>query len=334
MWLEPELKIHAPEIGRAWINSAPLSIRNLRGRVVLVDFWDYTCVNCLRTLPYVREWHKRYEDKRLTIIGVHSPEFSFARGSGLVEKAIRDQALHYPIVLDNEFQIWQSFANRVWPTKYLIDKDGFVRFYQLGEGGYGETEEAIQKLLREINPKLALPPLMELVRATDKPGAHCYPVTPELYMGAGRGRLGNESGFAEDEVKDYKPPRDYVPDLTYLDGPWFASKEFIAACPLEKRPSRILLRYSAAEVNLVMGAAEDSEAIVEIKLDGQLIGEEDAGEDVRHGGHMAEVVVKEPRMYRLVKSSTVSSRVLELSTSNPGLEAYAFTFVSCVGPGH
>jgi thiol-disulfide isomerase/thioredoxin len=332
MWLEPEVKIHAPEIGRAWINSAPLSTRGLRGRVILVDFWDYTCVNCIRTLPYVREWHRRYHDQGLTVIGVHSPEFSFARTSELVEKAIREQGLEYPIVLDNEFQIWQSFANRVWPTKYLIDKDGYVRFYQLGEGSYGETEEAIQKLLREINPKLALPSIMKVVRETDRPGAHCCPVTPELYLGVGRGRLGNESGYGENEVKDYQSPKDHVPDLAYLDGPWFAAKEFVASCPLEERGSRIILRYSAAEVNLVMGAAEDSEAIVEVKLDGKLIGEEDAGEDVRREGHMAAAVVKGPRMYRLVKSSTVESRVLELSTSNRGLEVYAFTFVSCVEP--
>lgn len=332
MWLEPEVKIHAPEVGRAWINSAPLSTRDLRGRVILVDFWDYTCVNCIRTLPYVREWHRRYQDKGLTVIGVHSPEFSFARTSGLVERAIRDHGLEYPIVMDNEFQIWQSFANRVWPTKYLIDKDGYVRFYQLGEGGYGETEEAIQKLLREINPKLVLPPPMQAVREADKPGAHCAPVTPELYMGAARGRLGNESGYAENEVKDYQPPKDYVPDLAYLDGPWFASKEFIAACPLEGRASRVILRYSAAEVNMVMGAAEEREAIVEIKLDGRLMDDREAGEDIRREGNMAAIVVKEPRMYRLVKSDTVKTRVLELSTFNPGLEAYALTFVSCVEP--
>jgi thiol-disulfide isomerase/thioredoxin len=297
-----------------------------------VDFWDYTCVNCIRTLPYLREWHKKYHDKGLTIIGVHSPEFSFARTAGLVEKAIRDHGLDYPIVMDNEFQIWQSFANRSWPTKYLIDKDGYVRFYHLGEGGYGETEEAIQKLLKEINPGIVLPPPIAALRESDRPGAKCYPVTPELYLGVARGRLGNESGYAENEVKDYHSSKDFVPDLAYLDGPWFASKEFVASCPLEGRASRILLQYSGAEVNLVMGAAEVGEALMEIRLDGKLMEEKDTGSDVRRQGNITAVVVREPRMYRLVKSATVESRILQLSTFNPGLEAYAFTFVSCVEP--
>jgi thiol-disulfide isomerase/thioredoxin len=330
MWLEHEIKIHAPEIGRAWINSSPLSTRDLRGRAILVDFWDYTCVNCICTLPYMKEWHRRYSDKGLTVIGVHAPEFSFARTVGLVENAIKSHDLTYPIVLDNEFQIWQSFANRCWPAKYLIDKDGYVRFYHFGEGGYGETEEAIQTLLREINPALVLSPPMEPLRESDRPGARCYTVTPELYLGTGRGNLGNGSGFAENEVKDYQAPGELVPDLAYLDGPWFASKEFIAACPLEKRSSRILLRYTAAEINLVMNPPEGSEATVGIKLDGRPVAVEDAGADIVRKADTSVVVVREPRMHRLIKMNKVSSRLLELTTSDPGLEAYAFTFVSCV----
>lgn len=329
MWLEPEIKIHAPEIGRAWINSPPLSMRGLRGQVVLVDFWDYTCGNCLRTLPYVKEWHRRYLDKGLTIIGVHAPEFNFARTAEHVERAIRKYGLEYPIVLDNEFQIWQSFTNRCWPAKYLIDKEGYVRYYHFGEGGYGETEDAIQKLLREINPQVILPAPMEPVRKTDEPGTRCYPVTPELYLGSARGRLGNESGYAENDVKDYQAAADYLPDLAYLDGPWFASKEFIAACPLDGRPSRLLIRYTAAEVNLVMSAQEAGLGVVRIQLDGQPVVAEEAGEDVRHDREGTVISVPEPRMYRLVKNNKVGSRLLELSTSTRGFEAYAFTFVSC-----
>jgi len=236
MWLEPELKIHAPEIGLAWYNTAPLAMRELSGRVVLVDFWDYTCSNCLHMLPYVKEWHRRYRDKGLTVIGVHSPEFSFARTAERVEQAIREQGLQYPVVLDNEFQIWQSFANRCWPTKYLIDNDGYVRYYHLGEGGYAETEVAIQTLLHEIDPALALPPAVAPLRNMDQPGERCYPVTPELYLGAARGRLGNKGGYAENEVKDYPAGVDGQPDLAYLEGPWFASKEFIAGVPAGRSP--------------------------------------------------------------------------------------------------
>lgn len=330
MWLEPELKIHAPEIGRAWYNTAPLAMRELRGRVVLVDFWDYTCSNCLRTLPYIKEWHRRYHDKGLTVIGVHSPEFSFARTAEHVEQAIRQQGLEYPIVLDNEFQIWQSFANRCWPTKYLIDQGGYVRYYHMGEGGYEETEAAIHALLHEVDPALELPRVAEPVRGTDHPGARCYPVTPELYLGAARGRLGNKDGYAENKVKDYGATSGCQPDLAYLEGPWFASKEFIASCPLDNNPSRLRVRCTAAEINLVMSAEEIGGALAEIRIDGAPVQAGDAGEDIQSSGGKSTVAVREPRMYRLLKSGRADSRLVEISTMSPGIEAYAFTFVSCV----
>jgi thiol-disulfide isomerase/thioredoxin len=330
MWLEPQLKIHAPEIGRAWYNTPPLSLRELRGRVVLVDFWDYTCVNCLRTLPYLKEWHRRYGSMGLTVVGVHSPEFSFARTAEYVERAIREHALEYPVVLDNEFQIWQSFANKCWPAKYLIDKDGYVRYYHFGEGGYAETEVAIHTLLREINPGLALLPPMAPLRGSDADGARCRPVTPELYLGSGRGRLGNKPGYAENHVQDYQFEGEAIPDHAYLDGPWVACKEFIAACPLDKRPSRLRVRYTAAEVNLVMTAGEAGEVQAEITLDGRPVPPENSGEDTHRHETGTFVTVREPRMYRLIKNGSVGSGVLELSASSPGLEAYAFTFVSCV----
>lgn len=329
MWLEPEMKIHAPEIGRAWYNTAPLAMRDLRGRVVLVDFWDYTCSNCLRTLPYLKEWHRRYRDKGLTVIGVHSPEFSFARTAEHVERAIQQQGMEYPVVLDSEFQIWQSFANRCWPTKYLIGQKGYVRYYHLGEGGYSETENAIQTLLHEIDPALALPPVVEPLRDTDRPGARCYPVTPELYLGAARGRLGNKGGYAENEVKDYQQSGGFSPDVAWLEGPWFSSKEFIASCPLEDRPSWLRVRCTAAEVNLVMSAEEAGGVAAELRINGAPLRAEEIGEDVQSSGGRSTIAVREPRMYRLLKSSSAESRLIELSTLSPGLEAYAFTFVSC-----
>ncbi len=160
-------KVRAPEIGRVWLNSTPLSFRQLRGRAVLVDFWDYTCVNCIRTLPYVQAWHERYRDKGLTVIGVHTPEFMFAQYESNVERGIREFGLTYPIVIDSNREIWKAFANRYWPTKYLLDKDGYLRFGHFGEGGYGECEQVIQELLREIDPRLDLPPLMEPFREED-----------------------------------------------------------------------------------------------------------------------------------------------------------------------
>ncbi|MGH9328305.1 MAG: redoxin domain-containing protein [Terriglobia bacterium] len=330
MWLDVLEKIHAPEVGRHWINSPSLTLTELRGRVVLVDFWDYTCVNCIRTLPYVKRWDHRYRPAGLTVIGVHAPEFHFARACRHVERAVKEMELEYPVVLDNDYQIWQAYSNRCWPAKYLIDGDGYVRYYHFGEGAYRETEEAIQKLLREINPEAKLPPLMEPIRSEDKPGARCLPVTPELYLGFTRGRLGNESGYAKNEVKIYTIDSNDTPDLPYLGGPWFAGPEGITACPLEEQPSRLSLSFRAAEVNLVMAPPETGAGAIDVRLNGKPMPEQLAGEDVTWAGGRASMRVEEPRMYRLLKTVRVESRLLELETFTPGLEAYAFTFVSCV----
>jgi len=168
MRLDPKT-VHAPEIGPAWLNSPPLLLRNLRGRVVLLDFWDFTCVNCIRTLPYVREWHRRYEPLGLTTIGVHSPEFYFGQSPEILEQALAEFDIAYPVMLDNDYAIWKQFANKYWPSKYLIDPDGYIRYFHAGEGAYQETELAIQELLRERDPRVTLPRPMELLRPLTPP---------------------------------------------------------------------------------------------------------------------------------------------------------------------
>jgi len=178
-------------------------MRQLRGRVVLIDFWDYTCLNCIRTLPYIKEWHARYADKGLTVIGVHSPEFLFARYESNVERGIEEFGLTYPVVVDSNMELWQAFANRYWPSKYLIDANGYLRYAHFGEGAYRETEENIQELLREIHPDLTLPKLLDPLRDTDRQGAVCYQPSPELYLGHRRGRIGNAGEFIEDQPADY-----------------------------------------------------------------------------------------------------------------------------------
>ncbi|MGH9359502.1 MAG: redoxin domain-containing protein [Terriglobia bacterium] len=330
MWLDASEKVHAPEIEGQWIGSGKVTLRGMRGRVTLVDFWDYTCVNCLRTLPYLKEWDRRYRDLGLTVIGVHSPEFHFARGAEHVGRAVRELDIEYPVVLDNEFQTWHAYANRCWPAKYLVDCKGYVRYYQLGEGFYEETEDAIRKLLLEVNPKVSLPPFMEPVRETDMLGARCVPVTPELYLGFERGRLGNEAGYVINAVSDYRAGSGYASDMAYLDGPWFSGRESITACPLDGRPSRLLASCRAAEINLVMSALESGEAALNIAMDAKPVPRSEAGEDVSWVDGRSVICVSEPRMYRLIKSAKVQPRLVELSTSAPGLEAFAFTFVSCV----
>jgi len=334
-------KIHAPEIGQVWLNSPPLTMRGLRGRVVLVDFWDYTCVNCIRTLPYVVEWHRRYADKGLVVIGVHTPEFNFARTSDFVEAAIARLGIEHPVVLDSNYQVWHAFANRCWPAKYLIDKDGYVRFFHFGEGDYQATEQAIQTLLREVNPALKFPTPMEPIRDTDHPGAVCYPTTPELYLGHQRGRIGNPDGFqypSEGRVGHYTLPNRLDADAFYLSGPWQSGPESVRAeSGPETEPAALLVYYTAKEVNLVMapnGAPlthpGQAAQTVELLHNGKPLNPEDAGEDVRYTPEGRSVLsVDLPRMYNLVRNRAFSQRLLQLLTRQAGLECFAFTFVSC-----
>ncbi len=217
----------APELdGGQWIQHGPVSLKALRDKaVVLIDFWDYTCVNCIRTLPYVVAWNKRYKDSGLVVVGVHAPEFSFAREGSHVAEAAARFGLEYPIVLDNEYAIWRAYSNRFWPAKYLVDAKGRIRYYHFGEGAYQETEVAIQGLIRELNPTASLPPPMEPVRDSDRPGAVCYRVTPELYLGHARGQFGNFEGVVRDRPHDYRDEGPHVEGMSYLAGRWLVEQE-------------------------------------------------------------------------------------------------------------
>ena len=326
-------KVRAPEIGRVWLNSPPLSFRQLRGRVVLVDFWDYTCVNCIRTLPYVQAWHERYGNKGLTVIGVHTPEFTFAQYESNVERGIREFGLTYPIVIDSDREIWKAFANRYWPTKYLLDKEGYLRYAHFGEGEYRETEEAIRELLLEINPSLAFPPLMEPLRAEDKAGAVCYRPSAELYVGHARGRIGNEGGFREDSIAEYALPQELTEGLFYAKGKWASTVEYMEA--VEAGEHTIVLRYEATGVNAVMASPRDGAREVKVQLDGKPLSASQKTRDTRFRstevGEESYVAVQNARMYSLVDSHDFGTHTLELICPT-GVAVFAFTFNSCVDP--
>jgi len=326
-------KVRAPEIGRVWLNSPALSFRQLRGRVVLVDFWDYTCVNCIRTLPYVQAWHERYVGKGLTVIGVHTPEFTFAQYESNVERGVREFGLTYPIVVDNDREIWKAFANRYWPTKYLLDKDGYLRYAHFGEGAYRECEEVIRELLLETNPTLAFPPLMEPIRGEDRDGAVCYRPTSELYLGHARGRIGNEGGFREDSIADYVLPAEIRENYFYVSGRWASTAEYMEAA--EGGEHSILLKYEASGVNLVMAAPRGKVCDVAILQDGKPLSRAEKTSDTRfrtiNGSEESYIAVQQARMYAVVDSHEFRPRTLELRCP-AGVAAFAFTFNSCLDP--
>ena len=324
-------KVRAPEIGRVWLNSSPLSFRQLRGRVVLVDFWDYTCVNCIRTLPYVQAWHERYKDKGLTVIGVHTPEFTFAQYESNVERGVREFGLTYPIVIDSNHEIWKLFAVRCWPTKFLLDREGYLRFGHFGEGAYRECEESIQELLREIDPAVSLPPVMEPLRDEDRAGAVCYQPSPELYLGHRRGRIGNPGGFQQDSIADYSYEGEFEEGYFYVRGRWASTAEYLEA--VGEGEHRIVLKYSARAVNLVMASPRAASCEVLLYQDGQPVTREQAAADTRFRGagssQQSYISVSNARMYALLDNQKYGTHVLEL-VCPAGLGAFAFTFTSCV----
>jgi thiol-disulfide isomerase/thioredoxin len=325
--------VRAPEIGHVWLNSSPLSFRQLRGRVVLVDFWDYTCVNCIRTLPYVQAWHKRYLDKGLTTIGVHTPEFTFAQYESNVERGVREFGITYPVVIDSNLEIWKAFANRFWPSKYLLDKDGYLRYAHFGEGAYAETEEAIQELLREVDLSLALPEIMKPLRAEDRPGAACYQASPELYLGHARGRMGNSGEFREDQIAEYTFSGKVEENRFYASGRWASTAEYFEA--VQDGEHKIVLKYSAAAVNLVMASPRGPQVEVVVRQDGQYLSRHQATPDILFrngaGGEESFIQVQQARMYSLVDNHNFGEHTLELICP-AGLAAFAFTFTSCVDP--
>lgn len=351
--LDPRLVRMPPFAEGEWLNSnQPLTRQSLRGRIVLVDFWDYTCINCLRTLPYLAAWHERYKDCGLTIIGVHSPEFKFGRLSSLLETAVARFQIHYPILLDNEYKTWSQFATKAWPTKFLIDEAGYIRLKRQGEGYYQEFEKAIQILLRQRDPNVALPEIIPTLREEDEPGAVCFRPTPELYAGYQGGGLfgsglGNPEGYYPQNTLFYKLPatEERVNDRFYVEGAWKAWPEAMSFAG--QKGGRVLLKYTAASLNAVLAPSADevdlalnlsgsaAEPIIEVKQDGRYLSQIQAGDDILFTDAGVSIIrVDQPRMYHLIQNLTHETHEVELILSATNLALFAFSFSSCVAPAH
>ena len=324
--------VHMPALPTDWspdryINTLPQSLRDsLKGKVVLLDIWDYTCVNCIRTLPYIQAWNERYKDKGLVIIGVHAPEFDFEKSPANLDSAVKRFGLTYPIVADNDYQIWTSLANQYWPAKYLFDKDGVLRTEHFGEGEYQTFEAFLQKILLERDSTIALPELLAPVRETDKPGAVCYRVTPETYIGFARSHIGNDEGDQPNVPYVYKAPSELERDRLYLEGAWNVHREY--AAPTTNGESSLLLNYQAKEVNLVLHPVAGKPVRVYLEQDHRALPTEDWGTDVQQEGTRTFVLVDVPRMYNLVNNSHFGRSTLRVTPESTDLGAYAFTFTS------
>jgi len=319
--------IRAHELyGDFWFNSEPVPIAALRGQVILIEFWDYTCTGSIRTLPYIKEWRRKYEQYGLVVVGVHTPKFPFGKDPENIQKAIRRLQISYPVVMDNEALVATRYGATRWPCIVLIDKDGFIRYQHLGEGNYVATEHALQTLLYHAGVGEELPLMMEPVRDADRAGVVLYRVTPELYAGYLRGSIGNVEGYSPESVVNYDDPGLYLTGRFYVDGPWMNAKECIS---LEGKEGHIVLDYEASEVNAVLKPEGSSKLEATLTQDEKPLPAASCGADVsvRKDGRSV-LSVREPRMYNLVRNREHGRHVLRISVSSRGLSLYDFTFVA------
>lgn len=288
-----------------WFNSKPIKISNLRGKVVLVDFWAYSCVNCLRSLPNLIELDKKYRAKNLVLIGVHSPEFDFEKNSANVKKALKKYGIKYPVAMDNNLQTWRNFNNHFWPAQYLLDKEGKLVYYHFGEGDHEVLENKIRTLLN-IDDEI-------VVKNNDRQFS-LAPLTPEIYLGSER---------SEGNLNWPKTILTFPESVTQhgwaLQGKWKIENQFIESKNIN---DSIKLSFVAKKVFLVMSSASGKSVKVKIFLDDKEIDPSDYGTDVINGS----VIVKDSRLYSLVNLSQKKSGVIELQVGDKGLRAYAFTF--------
>ncbi|MGO6678300.1 cytochrome c biogenesis protein DipZ [Rhizobium leguminosarum] len=315
---------HAPSLDGAveWLNSEPLTTEQLRGKVVLVDFWTYSCINCIRTIPYVRAWAEKYADQGLVVIGVHAPEFAFEKKIDNVKKAIGDFQIGYPVAIDNDYKVWRAFENSYWPAAYLIDAKGQIRYHHFGEGNYNRTEKAIQDLLREVGSQTT-------ASAPVVPNAKGVEAGPDLgNIRSGETYLGYEqaANFASPEGLQADTARNYSiaePGLNGwgLSGTWIVGRD---QATLDQPGGGITYRFSARDLHLVLGpGAGDKPIRFQVKIDGKAPGP-DHGSDIDADGNGT---VTATRLYQLVRQSgTVAARNFEIRFLDPGVQAYAFTF--------
>jgi cytochrome c biogenesis protein CcdA/thiol-disulfide isomerase/thioredoxin len=309
----PEPKIESIS---KWINSPPLNLEELKkqGKVVLIDFWTYSCINCVRTLPYIKDWYEKYHDKGLVIIGMHSPEFEFEKNPQNVENAVKDDGIKYPVALDNELITWRNFDNHYWPAHYLIDKNGQVVYTHFGEGNYDVTENNIRYLLglgpmeKESKLKLEAPSPVSSLQS------------PETYLGYHRAEgFSSPEKIKEDDTVTFTFPQQLALHHWALSGPWKIQGEGIIA---EKAGAALRYRFRAKQVYLVMApASPEQPQTVKVLFNGKPI-EEFAGKDVKQ----SQVFVNKSTLYELVSFKELTEGVIEIQVEAPGLQAFAFTF--------
>ncbi|MEK6835410.1 MAG: redoxin domain-containing protein [Nanoarchaeota archaeon] len=302
---------------KGWINSKPLTLKQLKGKVVLLDFWTYSCINCLRTLPHIKQIYEKYKKYKFILIGVHTPEFDFERISENVKKAVKDLEIKYPVALDSDNITWHIYGNRYWPKQTLIDARGRIKYGHVGEGGYKEIEENIVKLLKEngeeINFKIS----------HDQEFIPGFNISPETYAGSLRNNgIGNGALCVPGSCNHYIDPSKYELNVIYLDGDWIQDKEYLKHAG---KKGSLIFKYNAHSINAVLVPDKKPfEAIV--YLDNKYLTKENSSKDVRFHGKISYVKVTKPNLYELTKIKNIEQHTLKLETISKDFKLYAFTF--------
>jgi thiol-disulfide isomerase/thioredoxin len=306
-----------------WLNSRPLTAPALHGKVVLVDFWTYTCINWLRTLPYVRAWSEKYKEKGLVVVGVHAPEFSFEKNPSNVRFAVREMQIDYPVAVDNEHVIWRAFKNNYWPALYFVDAQGRVRHQHFGEGAYDQSEMIIQQLLREAGASdVSMEPVSVDGRRLEAAADWTSLRSGENYVGYDRTmNFASPGGAVLEKARMYELPTRLRLNEWALSGDWTVKKE---ATALTKANGRIAYRFHARDLHLVMGPATPGTSVrFRVLIDGQAPG-------AAHGSDVDEQgigTVTQQRLYQLIRQpKPITDRQFEIEFFDPGVEAFAFTF--------
>lgn len=303
-----------------YINTTPEELRqDIEGNVVLYDIWTYSCINCIRTLPYITAWNDKYADQGLLIIGVHSPEFEFEKDLENVQTAVVKYGIAYPVVLDNDKETWKAFDNRYWPRKYIADHEGYIRYDHIGEGKYDETERVIQYLLEERAVALGIQTASAQPLVDIEEFEHASS-TPELYFGYkfayGRNQLGSPQGFHPGENVEYTVPESLERHHFYMSGTW---ENLEGSMRLVSESGEIILPYRAKEVNIVAG----NDADLKVFLGGEQVPAAHVGDGIDENGI---VQVSEHDLYNLIRSPEADSHLLRIEVNDPGFEIFTFTF--------
>lgn len=314
-----------PSLGGAvqWLNSPPLSAEALRGKVVLIDFWTYSCINCLRTLPYVTAWAEKYRDQGLVVIGVHAPEFAFEQDVGNVTAAMKKLGVTYPVAIDNDFKIWRAFDNQYWPAHYFADAQGHIRYHHFGEGNYAESEQVIQQLLREAGHGNLGTDLVQANASGVQQGMDAsHMQSPETYVGYQRSEnFVSSPQISPDQSATYQLPVQLQLNQWGLEGPWLIGAEHAS---LDVANGKIAYRFHARDLHLVLGPGADGKPIrFRVSVDGQAPGAAH-GSDVAPDGSGT---VTDQRLYQLIRQpGSINDHTFTIEFLDPGVRAYAFTF--------